>query len=140
MRFDLKIILLGVVLIIAFVIGVFFGAVVGATVALAHHAPSGWEYDSNCCDNGDCDHLPKEAVTKEAAGFRVRLKAGDHKLIGRPVEFFIPYGAASIRPSGDNEFHLCPFLIRGDGPGGGYGTGNVDWAPRCFYVPSTGAV
>lgn len=82
--------------------------------AHAHQAPSGWEYDRDCCDNKDCAQVGDGAVTEVEGGFRVYLPPGSHPFVsGRTVDVFIPHQGPDgrlnpkIRPSGDEFRHAC---------------------------------
>lgn len=103
-------------------------ALFASMAAHAHTAPSGWAYDPQCCGGMDCAPIPASAVREQSGGFYVTLEAGQHPMVKKHWERFIPYGL--MKPSGDGEFHIC---IRGDNP-----AYIAPSEPICFYVP-TGA-
>ena len=74
----------------------------------AHQAPSGWEYDPDCCGGNDCE--PVEIKTDSGGNFAV-LKNGKKWYIHNP---------RSVRPSRDDNYHVC--IHR-----------NQVW---CLYVPT----
>ncbi|CDM59860.1 hypothetical protein [Rhizobium favelukesii] len=75
----------------------------------AHQASSGWTYPPACCkgqkSGGDCNAIPSSDVRKGPHGFSVIIHPGDHALVTRNHEFFVPYGDEI--PSGDGEYHIC---------------------------------
>ena len=76
--------------------------------ALAHQAPSGWEYDAVCCHTNDCAPIPATAVRATPEGLHVRLPAGSHGRITIPaVDEIVPHGDGRIRASGDRDWHAC---------------------------------
>lgn len=86
------------------------GAALGffLSVAQAHQAPSGWEYDPACCSGRDCAAAPAGAVQEVAGGYRVTLLPGQHPMVqSAPFTAFVPHGDARIRPSGDEHYHPC---------------------------------
>ena len=89
---------------------------------LAHQAPSGWYYDLDCCGNYDCAPVPDVSVREVVGGYRVLLLPGQHPLVSRPVEGFIPHGSPNLRPSGDGLRHVC--IVGG--------------RIQCLYVPPGG--
>lgn len=74
-----------------------------ATSAFAHS----W-YDPECCGENDCE--PVRIRTDENGNFAI-LKNGQKWYVDKPK---------SIRPSKDDNYHVCIFM-------------NQVW---CFYVPS----
>jgi len=76
--------------------------------AAAHQARSGFDYDSWCCNGGDCSELPDDAVEAGPDGWIVTLKKGEHPMVQSPqVRHVIPYrptGVTRIKPSGDGKF------------------------------------
>lgn len=78
--------------------------------ALAHEAPSGFEYDPECCSGADCQPVPDEAVREVQGGFELILQPGEHKMLRQghpPTRIFIAHGDPRIRPSGDGQKHAC---------------------------------
>lgn len=63
--------------------------------AYAHHAPSGWEYPSVCCNKNDCYPIQQSDVEWTDDGYLI-IKATGEKF---PVE--------SVRDSGDGHWHRC---------------------------------
>lgn len=94
-----------------------------ATPALAHEAPTGWTYPSNCCSGTDCDRIPSRTVKTLQDGYHVSLKMGDHHFATRPLQFTVPYGDRRLRNSPDGDYHLCM---------------NSAFTILCFYVPPPG--
>lgn len=74
-------------------------------LAFGHTAPSGWEYDRECCDTRDCAQVPDEAVREVAGGYQITLRAGQHPM--GAGSWFIPHGDHRLRPSGDEHRHVC---------------------------------
>lgn len=65
-------------------------------------------YDADCCNTADCrPATPGEVIVEGRHGWTVN---------GRP--------AATVRPSRDGRFHVCPYAS-----GGSF---------RCVYVPLSG--
>lgn len=91
-----------------------------ASPALAHKAPSGWEYDKECCDGRDCAPRPVGFIQVVPGGFLVV-----------PTGKFYPVGDPKIRVSGDAEFHWCGYLPNSRYPG----DPGIDY---CLYVPPGG--
>ncbi|NKC33483.1 hypothetical protein [Falsiroseomonas selenitidurans] len=101
-------------------------ALVASLPAAAHQAPSGWDYDQDCCHTRDCAPVPDGAVAEVAGGYRVRVMPGSHPMLppgAPPVDAFVPHGDRRIRVSGDEDRHAC--LSRGG-------------AVLCVYVPPGG--
>lgn len=91
-------------------------------VALAHQAPSGWTYPSECCSgHQDCAPIDDRLVREEADGWHVSVPKGAHPtrpwFEGRHI---FKRGSTALKRSGDGRFHLC---IGTEG----------QW--RCLYVP-----
>lgn len=64
--------------------------------AVAHHAPSGVEYPSDCCSTTDCHRVAPADVRPAAGGWWVKTFRG---------EVFFP--AAKLRPPIDADWHEC---------------------------------
>lgn len=67
-----------------------------ATPAAAHQAPTGWVYPWQCCAGQDCRHAEPGEIVEQGGGFFVP-NTGE----------LIPYGSDRIRPSRDNDTHIC---------------------------------
>lgn len=80
--------------------------------ARAHHAPTGWTYDYQCCSGIDCREVPDSAVRRSSKGYIITA-TGE----------LIPYGDKRIRNSKDEFYHWCSV-------GGLPDTGTV-----CLYRP-----
>lgn len=81
----------------------------GATQALAHQAPSRWDYPFTCCSDADCAQIEAEAVRERPAGFIVTIAPGKHPMWAperrAPLVLEIPHDKA--RQSPDGRWHLC---------------------------------
>jgi len=95
--------------------------------AAAHQAPSGWDYDPECCSARDCAPARAGHVREErrdgVLGYRVVVPLGEHHYSRVPVDAFLPLGDPRIRVSGDEDRHVC--LAR---------SGHV----YCIYIPPGG--
>lgn len=93
----------------------------------AHTTDMGWKYDTYCCNGdsvtGDCQEIPREAVTPIDGGWRIVLMPGDHRLVTKRHEF--TWTHVQTKPSPDGRFHACLWPSE-----------NV---LRCFYAPPFGA-
>jgi len=76
-----------------------------ATTALAHKAPSGWEYDWYCCSGSDCQEISEKHVKAVKGGYKVTMDVGDHVMVTKHHEYFIEQ--SKVRLSKDDKFHLC---------------------------------
>ena len=85
---------------------IFGGLVLLAMPVAAHQAPTGWEYDAECCDMQDCARVPDGTVREVAGGYEVRLSPGQHPLVRSPITVFVPHGP-KVRVSGDEHRHAC---------------------------------
>ncbi len=77
--------------------------------AAAHQAPSGWEYDRECCGGWDCA-AATQGVQDARGGYAVAVLPGTHPMVppgAQPVTGFVPHGDPRIRVSGDEERHVC---------------------------------
>ena len=86
-----------------------------ALSALAHQAPSGWEYSTDCCSARDCAPVPDTAVREAPGGWSVLIMPGEHPMVpsdGAPVSAHIRHGDDRIRMSGDGEKHACVGFTR----------------------------
>lgn len=97
-----------------------------ATPAAAHDAPTGWSYPAVCCQgiagpggHGDCQKIAGKTVKIVTGGYQITLAPGDHMLATKPHVFFVPY--AEVKQSQDEDFHLCLYPTE-------------DMA-RCFFAP-----
>jgi len=68
-------------------------------------------YDFDCCSDNDCAPITPDDVVTTPNGYRIK------------GTWTVPYDAPQIRPSRDNDFHVCE-----------YPKGTV----RCLYVPTGG--
>lgn len=78
--------------------------------AAAHDAPSGWEYDRECCGGWDCAAARPGAVQEVQGGYAVSIAPGTHPMVpigAQPVTGFVPHGDPRIRVSGDEDRHVC---------------------------------
>lgn len=66
-----------------------------ATPAWGHHAPSGWVYPRECCSSLDCRPQACDLL-EEIDGGRIR-----------DTENGQTYSREMIRASGDNKCHVC---------------------------------
>ncbi len=76
--------------------------------AMAHQAPSGWEYPLECCSQRDCAKVDASAVKERRGGWHVTVAPGSHPMVpadGPPVLAFI--AIADARPSPDGDWHIC---------------------------------
>ncbi|MDI7863720.1 hypothetical protein MRS76_17340 [Rhizobiaceae bacterium n13] len=86
----------------------------GLTIGLVypervHQSAGGWTYPPACCRGtdigGDCEQIPTGDVYKGRYGYSIMLHPGDHRLVTRVHEFFVPYGKEIT--SGDGAYHVC---------------------------------
>lgn len=76
--------------------------------AMAHTAPSGWDYDPACCSGRDCAPVASSMIRASPSGYLVEIPAGGHPFVsGQPLSVLIPYSDPRVRPSGDGEKHAC---------------------------------
>lgn len=101
-------------------------------IAWAHQAPSGWEYDGDCCSNKDCNELPDSAVRETADGYEVTAGPEQNNQLSRKQTILVPYHDRRIRLSKDGKFHACYSKEFNDG------TGFKGGAMLCFYAPPKG--
>jgi hypothetical protein len=76
--------------------------------ARAHQAPSGWQYDPECCSGRDCAEVAPPTVTPDGLVFFV--VPGGHPAAtraGRPLTVTVAHDDRRIRASGDDHWHLC---------------------------------
>lgn len=78
--------------------------------AITHTAPTGWEYDEDCCSARDCAPVPEGAIRETQGGFSVSLNKGDHPQVSHRVEDFFQHGSTRIRVSGDSKRHACVWM------------------------------
>ena len=67
-----------------------------ATPAFSHEAPSGWSYPLSCCSLRDCRPVTSADVAETPDGYLIRA-----------TREIVPYNDSRVKPSGDNEMHLC---------------------------------
>lgn len=85
-------------------------ALLAPMAALGHQAPSGWEYDPACCSGRDCAWVAPGAVREVRGGYAVSVAPGTHPMVpmgSPPVSGLVPHGDPRIRPSGDDQKHVC---------------------------------
>lgn len=75
----------------------------------AHEAPSGFEYDMECCHNQDCAPLPEDQTPRPLDGGAWLLKTGE----------VVPKSKVKFAP--DGRYHLCRWTANN--------------AVLCLYVP-----
>lgn len=80
---------------------------------LAHSAPSGWDYDSECCGGHDCRPIAADAVLEKPTAWEIRATG----------ELIMKYSA---KVSKDGDFHRCSYK------------GLDDAKTFCLYVPLRG--
>lgn len=102
------------------------------TAAMAHEAPAGWEYDLKCCSNRDCARVEPSAVSEDARGVTVTLKAGAHPMLDGDFTGFVPWGDPRLKDSPDGEFHACIGPELRDGPR------TTARGLLCVYLPPRG--
>jgi hypothetical protein len=81
----------------------------------AHPAPSGWEYDPDCCGGhattGDCYPVPDAAIRETQGGYSILIRPGEHRKVPATamaaLERILRHGDPRIRPSGDGRKHAC---------------------------------
>ena len=93
-------------------------------IAHAHQAPSGWEYDLACCHNRDCAPIRASAVRAGPDGLTITVRGGTHMMVpaGETFTETVPYRDPRVKPSGDDDWHVC--IIAG--------------RIRCLYQPPGG--
>ena len=101
--------------------------------AKAHSAPTGWEYDYDCCSNKDCSELPSEAVKITDAGYVVTVTPEMNNQIKSTRTYTIRYIATGMRESKDGKYHICLRPEYANNAGEVFGGGVI-----CFYVPPQG--
>jgi hypothetical protein len=101
--------------------------------ALAHKAPSGWNYAMDCCSNQDCSELPSEAVQITDNGFVVTVTPDMNKQIKATRTYTIAYTATGLRESPDGKYHICLRPEYANNAGEIFGGGVI-----CFYIPPQG--
>ena len=101
--------------------------------ALAHSAPTGWEYDYDCCSNRDCSELPSEAVQITDNGYVVTVTPAMNKQIKATRTYTIAYTATGMRESQDGKYHICLRPEYANNAGEIFGGGVI-----CFYIPPQG--
>lgn len=76
--------------------------------AVAHEAPSGWQYPIECCSSSDCSQVEDENIEEVPGGFQLNLPPGSHPMVkNRTVTLFVPHDDYRIRKSGDWRKHAC---------------------------------
>jgi hypothetical protein len=99
-----------------------------ASPAAAHQAPSGWEYDPECCSARDCAPARAGQIVETrrdgVLGYAVVVPLGTHHYARVPVDGFVPMGDPRIRVSGDSDRHVCLSA-----------SGHI----FCLYIPPGGA-
>jgi hypothetical protein len=90
--------------------GILAIALLLATPALGHNAPSGWSYPISCCSTHDCRPVACDALEE----------IEDGKV--RDIEHGQVYERTMVQSSGDHHCHVC---TRGGAPTG---------APICAFT------
>lgn len=92
-----------------------FLLVVLPNLAIAHDAPTGWNYSAACCHNRDCRPVPPSTIKEGPSGYTVTTSGET-----------IAYKDSRIKQSQDEQYHLC--------------TIGANPASRaiCLYVPLKG--
>jgi len=83
-----------------------------ALPSMAHDAPSGWQYDWQCCQNLDCRQISSSLVKEGPNGYVITI---DNETV--------PYKDARIKNSPDGMYHWCTV------------DGRDDSRTICLYVP-----
>jgi hypothetical protein len=109
--------------------------IAGVAYTHAHEAPSGWQYDSWCCNTRDCAKIPASAVRAGRFGYEVVLQPGEHPMVPDGYAFVVPYtategGRAQLRISQDGDYHACILPANSI---------RKEPEPRCFYAPPPGS-
>jgi hypothetical protein len=69
-----------------------------ASTALAHTAPSGWQYPPNCCEKQHCQPAPcDEMLEAEDGGIEYQTPEGFRVYVAKP----------HVKPSPDAQCHIC---------------------------------
>ena len=123
---DIAIAAIGAALVVA-------ATLLGSMPAKAHKAPTGWEYDYDCCSNKDCSELPSEAVQITDAGYVVTVTPEINNQIKAPRTYTIAYTATGMRESKDGKYHICLRPEYANNAGEIFGGGVI-----CFYIPPQG--
>jgi hypothetical protein len=101
--------------------------------ALAHSAPTGWEYDPRCCSGKDCALLPNGSVKALSDGYHIYLEVGQHPMATlQPIQVVIPYNSHKIKESPDGEYHGCFSQQYKNN------AGEIFQNSFCLYVPPMG--
>lgn len=114
-------------------LGATLGLMAAWSDALAHQAPTGWEYDYDCCSNRDCSRLPRGAVTVTTEGYVVTVTPEMNSQIKATRTYTIPYSTTGLRESKDGDYHVCLRPEYANNAGEIFGGGVI-----CFYIPPMG--
>lgn len=92
--------------------------------AFAHQAPTGWSYDSSCCNTTDCRQVLGPDDPRDPTKVRIRETRLGYVIekVGAEEEL-IEFGSKKIRESKDGFYHWCSHGGRDD-------TGSL-----CLYIP-----
>lgn len=74
-----------------------------STSAMAHDAPTGWQYGYECCSSIDCRQIPEDWVKETPAGYV--MKTGE----------VLEYTDKRVKSSPDGLTHWCTIAGRDDG-------------------------
>lgn len=74
-----------------------------STSAMAHDAPTGWQYGYECCSSIDCRQIPEDWVKETPAGYV--MKTGE----------VLEYTDKRVKSSPDGMTHWCTIAGRDDG-------------------------
>jgi len=116
-------------------VAIYIVALAALSYAIAHEAPSGWQYPTWCCNKRDCAKIPARAVKAGRFGYEVVLEPGDHPMAPDGYAFVVPYTAtdgprAQLRISQDGDYHACILPVRGT---------RTEPDPRCLFAPPPGS-
>lgn len=85
------------------------------SIASAHQAETGWNYDYVCCSDKDCRQIATDRVQITNGGFYVEIN-----------DETIPFSDRRIKQSKDDKYHLCTI------------GGMEKTKALCLYVPPFG--
>lgn len=90
----------------------------------AHDAPSGWTYDTSCCNTMDCRPADGPYDEKRHHPVKIEEVTGGYRI--STTGEVVPWNDRRVRESKDNEYHVCT-------------TAGMDTTRAlCIYVPLRG--
>lgn len=95
-----------------------------SVAAVAHQAPTGWEYDATCCSNQDCTIIKKVVHNPDGTMEVTAELNGTDYTVHVNLEEMHRTRPDRIRPSKDEYMHICI---------------NVNMQPPyviCIYLPA----